>query len=595
MTSPEKLTGAESILWDLSDLYTSPSDPKIESDMHRSREQAEAFAAQYYGKVASLNAVELAEAMRDLEKLYHVLSCLSAYAFLIWSTDTQNPDLGQLRAKIQEHLAEINQKILFFELEWVNAPEENAQLTHDPVLDGYQHYLRVSRLSQPYTLSEPEEKVISQLNLTGVSAWNRYFGEITSNFRYPWEGQEITQSEIMTLIKDPNRDTRRKAADVITEVLGQNSHATTFVFNMILLDKANSDKMRGYPTWVSSRNLSNQVEDETVEALIHAVTSRYDIVGRYYDLLRQQLGVDELYDYDRYAPLEEVKKEVSWGEGKDMVLNAFGQFDEEMGAIASEFFEKNWIDAPIKMGKRGGAYCASPSVTVHPYVFMNFDGTEDSVMTLAHELGHGIHGYLARQQTEFQADTPLTTAEMASTFCEMLVFDYLIERETDPKTRFAMRMGRTADAFATIFRQVSMNRFEHAMHTARRQGGELSTAQLSALWMETQTPMFGKSLTLREEYSLWWSYIPHFLGTPGYVYAYAFGELLVWALYARYQAEPQGFAEKYRAVLRAGGSDYPHNILAPMGVNLQDPDFWHEGLGLLDDFVAQTEADARHL
>jgi oligoendopeptidase F len=312
-------------------------------------------------------------------------------------------------------------------------------------------------------------------------------------------------------------------------------------------------------------------------------------------LLKNLLGLDELYDYDRYAPIEKVKKAIVWDDARDIVLDAFSGFDGNMANIAGEFFQKNWIDAAIKPGKRGGAYSASTSVDVHPYVFMNYDGDARSVMTLAHELGHGVHQYLAREQGELLSDTPLTTAEMASTFGEMLVFEHLTAREESPAVRLSMRMEKISSTFATIFRQVSMNRFEHAIHTARREQGELNTEQISDFWQQTQQAMFLDSVTMRDDYRLWWSYVPHFLQTPGYVYAYAFGELLVWALYARYQSSSSGFAARYLDVLRAGGSNYPHQILAPLDVNLKDPQFWHEGLGLLDDFVAQTEADAAAL
>jgi oligoendopeptidase F len=596
MTSTEKTpTGAENITWDLGDLYASPDDPRIATDIAASLALAKELAEKYHGRVASLSAAELAEAMGQAEQLQQMLGRLGSYASLLWTTDTQNPEIGKLRARIQEHYVEINQLTLFFELEWVKAPDSVMAHLKAPELRRYRHYLTTARSYRDHTLSEPEEKVLTQASLTGMSAWGRFFDELMSGLKYDYEGREVTQSEILTLIKDPDREVRRQAADSVTQTLAKQTHATTYIYNMMLLERQTQDKMRGYPSWVSYRNLSNQVSDETVEALVNAVTSRYDVVNRYYKLLAKRLGLDKLYDYDRYAPVELSKKEVHWSEAQGMVLEAFGKFSPRMQSIAGEFFEKRWIDARIKPGKRGGAFCSPSTTDLHPYVFLNYDGTLDTVMTLAHELGHGLHFYLARPRGEFESGTPLTTAEMASTFCEMVVFDDLIARETDPHIRFSMRMDKVADSFATIYRQISMNRFEHATHTARRGGGELSTAQISDLWMQTQQAMFGDSLHLREEYSTWWSYIPHFLHTPGYVYAYAFGELLVWALYARYQAEPAGFADNYLDVLAAGGSDYPHRILAPLGVDLQDPHFWNEGVGLLDAFLKQTEADAQAL
>ncbi|MCL4875459.1 MAG: M3 family oligoendopeptidase [Anaerolineae bacterium] len=589
----KKLTGAEAVRWDLSSLYTSPDDPQIEQEMADSLSMADAFADKYRGKVASLSAEELRQAVEDFEQIVTLLIKLGSYAYLTWSTDTQNPTLGKLMAKSQEHGNQVNQKILFFELEWSTAPDEAEKLADSPVLEKYRHYLKVERLNKPYLRSESEEQIMSELSMTGSSAWNRYFGEVTSNWRFPWGDEMVTQSEILDKLKDPERDIRRRAADSLTGVLRQNLHATTFVFNMILLEKYSKDKIRGYKTWISARNLSNQIQDEAVDALIDACTSRYDIVARYYRLLGRLLGYDELYDYDRYAPLENKVKEVAWHEAQETVLNAFGGFDERMAKIAEKFFVQRWIDAPPQPGKRGGAYSHPTSAAAHPYVFMNYTGKVDSVMTLAHELGHGVHQYLSAQRGDLQKSTPLTTAEMASTFGEMLVFDYLIARETDPEVRLGMRMEKISSTFATVFRQISMNRFEDAIHNARRGQGELSTDQLSEFWLNTQRPMFGDSLTLRDDYGIWWSYVPHFLATPGYVYAYAFGELLVWALYARYQSGLKNFNEKYLDALAMGGSDWPHHLLAPLDVNLQDPQFWHEGLGLLDQFVAETEADAK--
>jgi len=592
MTVGEKQrTGAEDVRWDLSDLYPSPEAPEIDADMQAADALADTFAETYRGKVATLDAEELREALETFESIVTYLTKIGSYAQLIWTTDTQNPVLGKLMAKAQEFGSTLQQKLLFFDIEWKNLSEDAAKIADHPVLESYRHYLISERLMQPYTLTEPEEKVISRMSLAGMNAWSRYFGEVMSNSRFEWEGDMVTQSDILSLTKSPDRDVRQRAAESITKTLGDMTHTTTYVFNMMLLDKQQKDEMRGYKTWVSSRNMSNQVDDETVDALVEAVTSRYDVVSRYYNLMKKVLGVDELYDYDRYAPVEEVEKFITWDEARTIVTDAYGRFDPRMAEIVAKFFDNNWIDAPIKMGKRGGAYSASTSSTVHPYIFMNFDGKMNDVMTLAHELGHGIHQYLSREQGELLADTPLTTAEMASTFGEMLVFDYLIEREEDPKVRFSMRMERIADTFATVYRQISMNRFEDGIHNARREQGELSTDQITDIWLKTQRDMFGDSLTMRDEYGLWWSYIPHFIGVPGYVYAYSFGELLVWALYAKYQQGLDGFQNKYYDVLRAGGSDFPPNILAPLDVDLRDPKFWHDGLNLLDEFVAQTEQD----
>lgn len=361
------------------------------------------------------------------------------------------------------------------------------------------------------------------------------------------------------------------------------------MFNTLLAEKASDDRLRKYPTWITSRNLSNETTDEAVQALVDAVTNRYDIVARYYHVKKQLLGVDTLYDYDRYAPLPGAESRYSWDEARQIVITAFNAFSPRMAEVADEFFTKNWIHAPVKQGKRGGAF-ASPTVpSAHPFVFVNYTGTGRDVMTLAHELGHGIHMYLSRQHGIFGAYTPLTTAEMASVFGEMLVFNDLMAKESDPSVRLAMLASKIEDTFATVFRQVSMNRFENAVHTARREQGELSTETISALWMDTQRTMFGNSVTLRDDYGIWWSYIPHFINTPGYVYAYAFGELLVLALFNKYKREGESFVPRYIDVLSSGGSDKPENILAKAGVDLTDPTFWQEGLSIIDDMVSDLQ------
>jgi len=319
------------------------------------------------------------------------------------------------------------------------------------------------------------------------------------------------------------------------------------------------------------------------------VTGRYDLVARYYLLKRRLLGLEELYDYDRYAPLPAAEHRYGWEQAREMVLEAYGEFHPEMSEIARRFFGERWIDAAVRPGKRGGAYSHGAVPSVHPYVFMNFNGNARDVMTLAHELGHGVHQFLARRQGMLLADTPLTTAETASVFGEMLVFQRLMAREQDPRARLSLLVSKIEDTFATVFRQVAMNRFEEAAHTARRSDGELPAERFGELWMETQEAMFADSVTLTESYRLWWSYIPHFIHSPGYVYAYAFGELLVLALYARYQEAPEGFADRYLELLGAGGSRWPEELVKPLGVDLKDPEFWTRGLGMIDELVGQAE------
>jgi oligoendopeptidase F len=335
--------------------------------------------------------------------------------------------------------------------------------------------------------------------------------------------------------------------------------------------------------------MDNEVDDATVEALVEAVTSRYDLVARFYTLKRKLLGLDELFDYDRYAPIGEAETRYDWGEARDVVEAAYGDFHPRMGNIVGTFFDRRWIDAALGEGKRGGAFSHGAVPSAHPYILMNYTGKIRDVQTLAHELGHGVHQYLSRKQGALQAHTPLTTAETASVFGEMLVFQRLMQAEEDPGNRLAMLVSKIDDTIATVFRQVAMNRFEERLHTARRTTGELGADQLAAHWMETQRAMFEGSVTLGDHYRHWWSYIPHFLHTPGYVYAYAFGELLVLALYARYQDEGPEFAGKYLGLLEAGGSDWPHNLVGKLGIDLTDLGFWKQGLSAIEDLVERAE------
>ena len=462
----------------------------------------------------------------------------------------------------------------------------------------YAYHLEASRLEKDYQLSEDQEKIILQKDVTGNNAWVRLFSQIMAGMTFDWDGETLNQPQLLKKMFDEDRDVRRQAADKMTEALHDRSMELTFIFNVLAGDKATEDELRGYPSWITSRNLANKAPEAVVEALVETVTSNYDLVSRHYDIKRRLLGIDTLRDYDRYAPLnlKDSETEYTWEQARDIVLNAYEKFSPQMAQMARQFFDNNWIHAPAMQGKRGGAYASYGTRSTHPFVFVNFTGTARDVATLAHELGHGVHMYAAAQnQTLFSMYTPLTTAEMASTFGEMLVFQDLMSREEDDEVRLSMLVSKIEDSFSTIFRQVSMNRFENAMHTARREEGELSTDRLSELWIETQRAMYGDSVDLRDEYRAWWSYIPHFLHTPGYVYAYAFGELLVLALYNLYQQEGESFIPRYLDLLASGDSDYPDRLLAKVGVDLNDPGFWQQGIDALRQLVDREEELARSL
>lgn len=583
-------TGGEQVKWDLSDLYQSPDDPALKEDRESVLDEAEMFAERYKGKVSSLTKEEFLTSLREYEQILQKAGKIGSYAHLIWSTHTEDPRMGKLLQEANELGSEIRQRLVFYDVEWLSLEEDRAgNWIRSDILKPYRHYLETSRYYKPHILEEKQEQILTAKTVTGRSAWNRYFDETMGAARFDLDGKELTEQQVLSKLHNSDRGLRKRAHQSLTRKFKDLSRTLTFIFNTLLADKHTNDKLRGYKSWISSRNLANQTDSDTVDALVQTVTGRYPLVQRYYHLKRKLLGYDDLYDYDRYAPLTKSETTVKWEHAREMVLDAYENFHPEMGKIAGKFFEKNWIDAAIKPGKRGGAYSASTVTSVHPYVFMNYDGQLRDVQTLAHELGHGVHQYLARKQGELQSGTPLTTAETASVFGEMLVFDKLMKRIEDPKEKLALLISKMDDTIATVFRQVSMNRFEDAIHTGRREQGELTTGQFSEKWLQTQKDLYGDAVTLTDEYRLWWCYIPHFLHTPGYVYAYAFGELLVLALYQSYQDQDDGFADRYMEVLEAGGSDWPHNLVSKLGMDIKDPAFWENGLQIFEQMMDQAE------
>jgi len=584
-------TGAEEITWDLGDLYAGADDPAIEGDMDAAEAAADDLDRDFRGRIAGLSAIDLGEMLQTYEGIEDLAGRVGAFAYLHWASDTGDARRGALLQRATERGSRLNQKLVFVELELAHAPNEVAAAwLASPEMAGRRHWLEQVRRYRPHLLTEPEEKILSEKAVTGRNAWDRFFDEAHGAARYEFDGQKLTRDQVLARLYSPDREERARAAAAITSGLEEMRRTNTYVFNTILADKASDDRLRSYESWISARNMANEVDDQTVEALVEAVTSRFDIVARYYRLKKRLLGLDELYDYDRYAPLPATDRRYTWDDARSIVLNAYARFEPRVAQAAQEFFDRRWIDAAVRPGKLGGAFSHGVVPSVHPYVLMNYEALARDVMTLAHELGHGVHQKLAGKQSILQHRTPLTTAETASVFGEMLVFQDLLAREEDPAARLALLTSKLEDSFATAFRQVAMNRFEHAIHTGRRESGELSAERLSELWLATQRAMFGDSVILRDDYGLWWSYIPHFIGAPGYVYAYAFGELLVLALYARYQEVGADFAPLYLDMLAAGGSNWPHALVRPLGVDLQDLSFWHKGLQILDEMVGEAEA-----
>lgn len=569
-------TGAEDVRWNLTDLYASEAD--LDADLADLEVAAAAFGERYRGRIAALDAAALAEAFADLEGVHDRAGRAYTYAYLAWSTATEDPARGALLQKVREAYTRIGQSLLFVDVEWAALdPEAAAALVEDPALAPYKHYLELKTEARDHVLTEPEEKILAEKAVTGWSAWNRFFDETLGAARFEVRGESLPLQQATAKLHDPDRRLRRDVQEAVTEGLEPLQRPLTYVFNTILADKASSDRLRGYGSWIESRNESNEADAASVDALIEAVTGRYDLVARFYDLKRRLLGLDELFDYDRYAPTGSVQRFVPWDEARATVVGAYGDFHPEMGEIVERFFDERWIDAPPEAGKRGGAFSHGAVPSAHPYILMNYTGRLRDVQTLAHELGHGVHQYLARVQGVYHADTPLTTAETASVFGEMLTFQRMLAALDAPADRLALLVEKIDDTMATVFRQVTMNRFEDRIHTHRRESGELTPDDFAEHWMATQTAMYGDSVTLTAGYRRWWSYIPHFVHTPGYVYAYAFGELLVLALYQRYLDEGEGFPAQYRDLLAAGGSDWPHVLVGRLGIDLRDPAFWDQG------------------
>ena len=588
--STTELTGAEEVAWDLSDLYDGGDDPRIEQDVEQTETAAAAFRERYYGKIAELSAGELRDAIEERERIESAFTRAIYYAHLWFSTDMSDSQRGALVAKLTEKGAALDTQLLFFGLELAALEDEQADaLIESDELERWRHWLRSVRKFRPYVLTEPEEKILTEKAVSGFSAWDRLYDELLGAIRVDLDGNEVGFEEAMSKLYSADRDERRGAAEAVTVSLGPGLRTRTFIFNTIAVDRSIDDRLRGYATWISARNLSNDTTDEAVQALVDAVVGRYDVVQRYYTLKAKLLGLDRLAYYDRMAPLADDPTQVGWDDAREIVLGAFSDFSTETGDVVERFFTGSWIDAPPREGKRPGAFCATNVPDLHPYVFMNFTGDRRSVLTLAHELGHGLHGYLAQPLGLFNANTPLTTAETASVFGEALTFKRLLALEEDPRKRLNLLAGRIEDSIATVFRQVAMNRFEHAVHTSRRDEGELSPEKFEELWLESQAQMFGDSVDI-DGYATWWSYIPHFIGTPGYVYAYAYGFLFALSIFRKYELEGESMVEPYLDVLRAGGSKPPEELAEMVGLDLRDARIWEAGIEALAVELDEAEA-----
>ncbi len=585
--------------WDLEPLVDGEGPGGVESRLDQALLRAKAFAARYSGKLEELDGAGLREAMAELAVIYELIGRAGTYAALRFSADTADPANGALLQKTQEQATAIETTLLFFELEWAVLPEERVEvLLAGDDLDFCRHHLQNVRRYRDHLLSEPEEKILAEKVLTGAGAWARLFEELTSTIEVELPaagagGEKVALDVALSRLSQPDREVRRSAAEAITAALAPGLRTRAFVFNTLLADKATDDRLRRYPHWLSERNLANEASDESVQALIEAVRGRYEIPRRWYRLKAKLLGVERLADYDRMAAVTEDDVTFPFARAREIVLDCYTSFSPELGQVASRFFDDRRIDAPVRPAKRGGAFCASAVPSVEPYVLLNYTARRRDVLTLAHELGHGVHFALAARQGIFHQGTPLTLAETASVFAETVVFGRLLEEDSAPASRLALLAENLEDTIATVFRQVAMNRFEDLVHTSRRQEGELSVERFGELWAESQGELLGDSVELTEGYRSWWSYVPHFIGSPGYVYAYAYGQLLALSVYERYEQTGPELVPRYLELLAAGGSRSPQELGEIVGIDLADPGFWEAGLDLVERQLQDAEQAAQ--
>jgi oligoendopeptidase F len=592
LTDPELLETA----WNLDPLVDGDGEAGVERLLDEAIAAAATFSENYAGKVAELDRASLVNAMHELESIYEFVGRAGSFASLRFSTDTADPKRGALLQRVQERGTEVETSLLFFDLEWAALDDQRAaELLAEPddgsddELAFCRHHLRTARRYRPHLLSETEEKLLAEKSISSQSAWARLFGELVATLRVDLDDDQIALDVALSRLQLADRSTRAAAAKAVSVALEPGLRTRGFIYNTLVYDKSVEDRLRSYPNWLAGRNLANEASDESVMALIEAVHGRYDIPRRWYALKAKLIGIPRLADYDRMAPVFQEDLTFSFGEARDLVLDTYESFAPEAGRVTRRFFEDRWIDAPVRPNKRGGAFCSYTVPSVHPYVLLNYTARRRDVLTMAHELGHGLHAALAQPQGVFHQGTPLTLAETASVFGETLVFERLFAATDNDDQRLSLLAERLDTAMATVFRQMSMNRFEHLVHTRRRDEGELSTDRICELWIESQTEMFGDSVELSDDYRIWWSYIPHFINTPGYVYAYAYGQLLALSAYGRFAQEGQEFVPRYLQLLASGGSRSPEELGAIVGIDLADPGFWDAGLGLIDDQLSAAE------
>ncbi|MEO0327401.1 MAG: M3 family oligoendopeptidase [Pseudomonadota bacterium] len=583
-------------VWILTDLYPGPESPEFLADLEYCAQKTKLFESRYSGKLASTmerSPHDLAMAIAEYELLEERIGKIMSYASLLYAGETTNPEFTKLYGDTQEQMTTAGSHLLFFilELNRLDDAKLEAAMSEDAALAYYKPWLSDLRQDKPYQLDDALEQVFHEKSVTGRAAWNRLFDETMSSLDFDINGETVTIEPALNLLQDKDRKTREMGANEISRVLSANSRTFTLITNTLAKDKEISDRWRGFEDIADSRHLANRVEREVVNALTGAVEDAFSTLShRYYQLKAKWLGLDVMEHWDRNAPLpNRVETPIAWPDARNTVLDAYGNFSSEMAEIADRFFANNWIDAPIRPGKSPGAFSHPTVPSAHPYVLLNYQGKPRDVMVLAHELGHGVHQVLAAEQGALMAQTPLTLAETASVFGEMLTFQSLLSKCQTAEDRKAMIAQKVEDMLNTVVRQIAFYLFEREVHEARR-NGELTSDDLGDIWLSIQTKSLGPAFRFGDDYRPYWSYIPHFIHSPFYVYAYAFGDCLVNSLYAVYQNAEEGFQQKYFDMLRAGGSKHHSELLAPFGLDASDPAFWNKGLSVISNMIDELES-----
>ena len=593
--APQK-SSAAGVAWDLSPLFDAPDSAVLNAAIKALGKRGAAFEKAWRGKIKRGPAAALLlKALREYEGLQEAATRVGAYAHLLYAADTSADAHRNLVQRADEVETALRNRILFFDLEWLAVPEAKARaLIAHPALKLYKHYLASERKYKPHTLSEPEEKIFNEKSMTGLSAWQKLFTEFTSStrFKMPAVGdeaaREINQGEILVLLRHPDRAVRQTAWQVFYDTMGANSPVLSFIYDTRFQDYLTNNRLRGYKTPAQPRHLANGIDGRAVDTMMTVVERNFPLAHRYWALKARLLGLPKLELYDQYAPLYDVKEKISYTEARDIILKALGQFSPEFAEMAQRFFDGGWIDADPRNGKRGGAFCAGVTPATNPYILMSYNDDMRDVMTLAHELGHGMHDLLASKQTLFNYHPSLPVAETASVFAEMLVFEALLARAGNPRDRLALLCGKIEDSFATVFRQTVLTRFEALAYEARLKG-RLNSAQIGELWLKANAPYYGAGVALTAGYELGWSYIPHFINSPFYCYAYSFGDLLVKALYGKYRREGAPFIPRYKALLASGGSQTPREQTRAIGVDINSDAFWQIGFDELERMISEAE------